>query len=173
MAYSRHTGRKLIEYLEADTACEELELPQGNFVARMGKSYRKITVIYATVSLCLGLFLLFLDNKEWGDIAPIFLTLGGLLLLVTPTFLTYRCEVNKFSLQEEYWILCFKRKKEVFWEDIKYKKIKYKKRGNEQISSISFYDANKKRLMGFDSLVVGVRRISKMAKRSSILKLEK
>lgn len=167
MAYSRHTGRKLIEYLEADAACEELELPQGNFVARMGKSYRKITVIYATVSLCIGLFLLFLDNKEWGDIAPIFLTLGGLLLLVTPTFLTYRCEVNKFSLQEEYWILCFKYKKEVLWGDIKYKKLKHGK-----TKSITFYDANKKRLMFFDASTVGFERICKMAKRSSILKFK-
>ncbi len=169
----RHAVRELFGYLEADAACEELELPQGDFVARMGKSYRKSTVIYALVAICIGLFLLLLDNEEWRDIAPIFLTLGGVLLLVMPTLLTYRCKVNKISLQEEYWILCFKHKKEVFWEDIKYKKIKYKKRGHEQISSITFYDANKKRLMGFDSLVVGVRRICKMAKRNSILKFTK
>lgn len=109
---SRYGIHELFECFDADAACEELDLPHGDFVARFGKLYRKSMVIFTTVAICIGLFILWLDIEKL-DIASIFLTLGGLLLLLAPTFLTYRCTVNKISLKEEYWILCFKYKKEV------------------------------------------------------------
>lgn len=164
---SRYGIHELFEYFDLEAACEEFDLPHGDFVARFGKLYRKSMVIFATVAICIGLFILWLDIEKL-DIASIFLTLGGLLLLLSLTLLTYRCTVNKISLKEEYWILCFKCKKEIFWKDIKYKKLKY-----GRTNSITFYDANKKRLMSFDASIVGFKRICKMAKRSSILKFKK
>lgn len=164
---SRYGIHELFECFDADAACEELDLPHGDFVARFGKLYRKSMVIFTTLAICIGLFILWLDIEKL-DIASIFLTLGGLLLLLAPTFLTYRCTVNKVSLKEEYWILCFKYQKEVLWNDIKYKKLKY-----GRTNSITFYDANKKRLMFFDASIVGFKRICKMAKRSSILEFKK
>ena len=163
---SRYGVHELFEYFDACAACEELDLPHGDFVARFGKMYRKSMVIFSAVAICPGLFILWLDIEQL-DIAPIFLTFGGLLLLLTPTFLTYRCTVNKVSLKEEYWILFFKCKKEVLWNDIKYKKLKY-----GRTNSITFYNANKKRLLSFDASIVGFKRICKMAKRSSILKFK-
>ena len=121
---SRYGIHELFESFDLEAACEEFDLPHGDFVARFGKLYRKSMVIFATVAICLGLFILWLDIEQL-DISLIFLTLGGLLLLLATTFLTYRCTVNKVSLKEEYWILCFKCKKEVLWNDIKYKKLKY------------------------------------------------
>lgn len=164
---SRYGIHELFEYFDFEAACEEFDLPHGDFVARFGKLYRKSMVIFATVAICLGLFILWLDIEKL-DIASIFLTLGGLLLLLALTFLTYRCTVNKVLLKEEYWILCFKCKKEVLWNDIKYKKLKY-----GRTNSITFYDANKKRLMSFDASIVGFSRICKMAKRNSILEFKK
>ena len=164
---SRYGTRELFEYFDSDAACEELDLPNGEFVARFGKLYRKYMVIFPSVAICLGLFILWLDIEQL-DISLIFLTLGGLLLLLAPTFLTYRCTVNKVLLKEEYWILCFKCKKEVLWNDIKYKKLKY-----GRTNSITFYNANKKRLLSFDASIVGFKRICKMAKRSSILDFKK
>ena len=163
---SRYGIHELFEYLDASAACEELDLPNGEFVARNGKSFKKAMVVYTVLAICMGLLILFLNREAW-DIAVFVLSLGALMLMLSLTLLTYRCTVNKISLKEEYWILCFKCKKEIFWKDIKYKKLKY-----GRTNSITFYNANKKRLMSFDASTVGFSRICKMAKRSSILKFK-
>ena len=164
---SRYGIHELFEYLDASAACEELDLPNGEFVARNGKSFKKAMVVSTVLAICMGLLILFLNREAW-DIAVFVLSLGALMLMLSLTLLTYRCTVNKISLKEEYWILCFKCKKEIFWKDIKYKKLKYGK-----TKSITFYDANKRRLMSFDASTVGFERICKMAKRSSILEFKK
>ena len=164
---SRYGIHELFEYLDASAAYEELDLPNGEFVARNGKSFKKAMVVSTVLAICMGLLILFLNREAW-DVAVFVLSLGALMLILWPTFLTYRCTVNKISLKEEYWILCFKCKKEVLWKDIKYKKLK-----NGRTKSITFYNANKKRLMSFDSSIVGFTKIGKMAKRSSILEFKK
>ena len=164
---SRYGIHELFEYLDASAACEELDLPNGEFVARNGKSFNKAIVVSTVLAICIGLLILFLNREAW-DIAVFVLSLGAIMLILLPTFLTYRCTVNTISLKEEYWILCFKCKKEVLWKDIKYKKVKY-----GRTNSITLYDANKKRLLSFDASIVGFKRICKMAKRSSILEFKK
>ena len=61
-------------------------------------------------------------------------------------------------------MLLFKKKKTVYWRDVKYKKVKMGGRNK----SITLYDANKKRLIAFDELIVGFERVVKLAKRSRI-----
>ena len=164
---SRYGIHELFEYLDASAACEELDLSNGEFVARNGKSFKKAMVVFTVLAICMGLLILFLNREAW-DIAVFVLSLGALMLMLSLTLLTYRCTVNKVLLKEEYWILCFKCKKEVLWKDIKYKKLKY-----GRTNSITFYNANKKRLLSFDASIVGFKRICKMAKRSSILEFKK
>ena len=92
------------------------------------------------------------------------LSLGLCLLSLLPTFFPYKCLINKELMEEEYFILFFKRKKTIYWRDVKYEKVK-RGGGNK---SITLYDAHKKRLISFDELIVGFERVVKLAKRSRI-----
>lgn len=100
------------------------------------------------------------------DAAVLFFVLGVCLLALLPTFLSYKCLINKELMAEEYFILFFKKKKIIYWSDVKYKKVKIDGRNK----SITLYNANKKRLISFDELIVGFERVNKLAKRSWILK---
>ena len=113
------------------------------------------------IALGLGCSLMF-----FWDVAILFLVLGLCLLLLLPTFLSYKCLINKEFMKEEYFILFFKKKKIIYWSDVKYKKVKI----GERNKSITLYNANKKRLISFDELIVGFERVIKLAKRSSIIK---
>ena len=153
-------GRAISGFLDLSAKCEEQDLPKGEFIAKTGKAYKIALSIAAFVSLAIGMPLTFVLNEDAGIV---FLVLGIAALLVLPTIISYRCVVNKISLKEEYWVLFIKMKKEVLWDCVKYRKITV---GNN--SSISLYDANRKRLISFDGATVGFSRIVKMAKRGSI-----
>ena len=154
------SARALADFLESLAEREELDLPNGEFVAKEGKAYKIALSIASFVSLAIGIPTTFIWHEEVGII---FLVLGIAALPVLPSIISYRCAVNKISLKEEYFILFVKIKKEVLWESVKYKKITIGRN-----SSIKLYDANRKKLMSFDGATVGFGRIVKMAKRSSI-----
>ena len=151
----------MFDYLEASARCEELELPKGEFVATYCKSFKKLMAILSGIAIAIGGTLMF-----FWDVAILFFVLGICLLLLLPTFLSYKCLINKELMEEEYFILFFKKKKIVYWRDVKYKKVKIGGRNK----SITLYDANEKRLISFDELIVGFERVIKLAKRSSITK---
>ena len=147
--------------MESCARCEELELPRGEFIATYCKSFKKLMAILSGIAIALGCSFMFF----WG-VAILFLVLGLCLLLLLPTFLSYKCLISKEWIQEEYFILFFKKKKIVYWRDVKYKKVKIGGRNK----SITLYDENEKRLISFDELIVGFERVIKLAKRSSITK---
>ena len=151
----------IFEYLEACARCEELELPRGEFVATYCKEYKKQMAILSGIAIAIGGLLMF-----FWEVAVLFLVLGLCLLLLLPTVLSYKCLINKDLMEEEYFILFFKKKKIIYWSDVKYKKVKIGGRNK----SITLYNANKKRLISFDELIVGFERVIKLAKRSSITK---
>ena len=152
----------MFDYLEASARCEESELPKGEFVATYCKSYKKLMAIMSGIAIAIGGTLMF-----FWDVAILFLLLGLCLLSLLPTFFSYKCLINKEWIQEEYFILFFKKKKTVYWRDVKYRK---EKRGGGN-KSITLYDAHKKRLIAFDELIVGFERVVKLAKRSRIKNL--
>ena len=160
MSYMPGAARALVDLLEISTEAEELEIKNGEFVAKMGKAYKIALSIAAFLSLAVGIPSTFVWHV---DVGIIFLVLGIAAALVLPTILSYRCIVNKISLTEEYFALFVKRKKEVLWESVKYRKLK-----TEKNKSLKLYDANKRKLISFDSMTVGFDRIAKMAKRSSV-----
>ena len=114
------------------------------------------------IAIAIGGTLMFFWN-----VAMIFLALGLCILLLLPTFLFYKCLINKELMEEEYFILFFKKKKTIYWRDVKYKKVKT----NGRNKSITLYDAHKKRLIAFDELIVGFERVVKLAKQSRIKNL--
>ena len=115
--------------------------------------------IMSGIAIAIGGTLMF-----FWDVAILFLVLGLCLLLLLPTFLSYKCLISKEWIQEEYFILLFKKKKIVYWRDVKYKKVKT----NGRNKSITLYDAHKKRLIAFDELIVGFERVITLAKRNAI-----
>lgn len=152
----------MFDYLEASARCEESELPKGEFIATYCKSYKKLMAIMSGISIAIGGTLMF-----FWDVAILFLLLGLCLLSLLPTFLSYKCLINKERMEEEYFILLFKKKKTVYWRDVKYKKVKIGGRNK----SITLYNENKKRLISFDEFIVGFERVVKLAKQSSIKKI--
>ena len=165
MSYMPGAGRALSDCLKESAAGEELNLPKGEFVAKMGKGYKIALSVASIVSLAIGIPSIFVWHEEVGII---FLVLGIIALLILPTMISYRCVVNKISFKEEYLILFIKIKREVSWDLVRYRKITT---GRNQ--SIKLYDASGKRLMAFDDAIVGYGRIVKMAKRSSIKDYDK
>ena len=159
----RYSGTPyLFACLEASARSEESELPKGKFVARYCKSYKKLMAIMSGIAIAIGGTLMF-----FWDVAILFLLLGLCLLSLLPTFLSYKCLINKELMEEEYFILLFKKKKTIYWRDVKYKKVKT----NGRNKSITLYDAHKKRLIAFDELIVGFERVVKLAKQSRIKNL--
>ncbi len=165
MGYMPGLGRAMSDYLEASVASEEFDLPKGEFIAKMGKAYKIALSITSFVSLAVGIPNTFIWHE---DVGIIFLVIGIAALLVLPSILSYRCVVNKTVLIEEYFILFIKRKKEILWSDVKYRKIRIGKN-----NSIKLYDENKKLLISFDNAIVGFNRIIKIAKRCSIKEYNK
>ncbi len=144
---------------------EESDLPRNEFVARNCKAFQKTMVIAAALSTVIGTVLILRLDVEVGSL---FLVFGVALLLLLPTVLSYRCYVDKTCLREEYYLLFFKRRKEILWDDVAYRKMAVG-RGR----AITLYDKNKKRLISFDETVVGYNRIVKLAKRSAIKEFHK
>ena len=163
--YPNGLGKGLNDIFESCAEREELDLPSGEFVARNGKAFNLTLLVASLVSITVGaLLLIFLSEK----IGILFLVLGLCLLPILPTMFSYKCIINKTIMREEYLVLCWRRRREISWSDVKYRKIII---GNNK--SIKLYDTNKKRLISFDSTTVGFNRILKLAKRSWIVDLQK
>lgn len=158
-------SRELGSLLELSAEAESFDLPHGEFVARNGKAFKRVMSIGAIVAIVFGLLLLSSSNRDVGFLA---LGLGIGLALTLPTNLSYKCTINKVSLKEEYYLLFIKRRKEILWEDVAFRKVTGGYR-----NAIRLYDKNKKILIAFDGTTVGFCRIKKMAKSSHIQDLKK
>lgn len=161
MRHASSFGKDIDEILESSAEIEELKLPNGEFVAKNCKAFKMLMLIASIVSIALGLILAFFVNDYLGYL---FLILGFGLFLMLPTILSYKCVINKTFVAEEYFVLFFKRRKKIFWDDVKYKKIVV---GDNK--RIKLYNEKKKCLIVFDGSTVGFNRISKMVKRYSII----
>ena len=166
MSYIPGMGKAMNDMLASYASGESLDLPNGEFVAKYAKAF-KIACIIASVACILTGSLLFFFVKEDREIAIIFLVLGVAMFLLLPTLLSYKCCINKTLMREEYLILFLKRKKEILWSDVKYKKII-----SGRNRSIKLYDKNKKQLISFDDSNVGFDRILKLSKRAWIFNIK-
>ena len=158
------TGQCIYEILDNTVRLEESDLPYKNFVARMGKCYNVLLSIGAAAMIALGFPMCFVWESTVGILCFV---IAGLTLLLLPTMISYKCYVSKTSLTEKYFVLFIKIKKEILWDEIKYKKVRIGKN-----NSITFYDKNKKKLVFFDGALVGYNRIVKISKRSSIIQIK-
>ena len=98
-----------------------------------------------------------------------FLIPGAAMLLLLPEIYTYRCRVTADSVTVSLRIVFYPYRKEVQWTDVAYKRVKRGKSG--AILSLRLYDAQKKRLLSVDALVVGIERMVKRVR--NVPKLEK
>ncbi len=159
-----NNGKYLGEILDEAVELEDAVMKNDEFIARFGKVYKISLSIAAALMIALGTVMLLSWDTAIGILCFI---LAGCALLILPTLFSYQCAINKSSLKEKYLILFIQIKKEVFWDDIKYKKVTF-----GQNSSIIFYDKNKKRIMSFDNSIVGFNKIMKMAKRREICNIK-
>lgn len=151
--------------LASSSRAAEQELPHGDFVCRMEK---------AVIWELFGCALLFAAMAVWSLIQAemwtgvFFAALGILSWILFEYALTYRCRVTGESLSESVWILCYRKKKEVRWEDIRRRTVKRDRYG--YIHSLRFYNEQNRKLLSFDFGVVGAERIARMAKRKGVPK---
>ncbi|MBQ5905272.1 MAG: hypothetical protein IIW88_05340 [Clostridia bacterium] len=164
---SHNLSEMLDGVFDSQRKIEENEIPSNEFKAVYSKGLKYGMLIATAASMIVNLLLVFLHKQvDIGVCLCIFLLFPLLLL---PTFFSYKCYIDRVSMKEEYFILCFKVKKEVFWKDIAYKLIKRDKTRNE-LSTIRFYDSERKKLISFDMTVVGFGKIIRMSKKIPKLK---
>ena len=160
------SSRYLTEWLNEARIEEEASLYTKSFVATTAKAYRYITLAVTIVGLGMGYFLSV--PVQDPAVGMIFGALGIVGLLMLPTCFTYRCHVDHRMMKESYFILFFRVKKEVLWQDVAYKRVRRDSKG--KALSIRLYDKNKKKLISFDNTIAGFGPILRMAKNISALK---
>ena len=158
-----HTTSILISQREL----EETDLPCGSFVGRYTKGFRRFALIAALLAIGLTYFLLLGIRNSAAGYA--FLIPGAAMLLLLPEIYTYRCRVTADSVTVSRRIVFYPYQKEVQWTDVAYKRVKRGKSG--AILFLRLYDAQKKRLLSVDALVVGIERMVKRVR--NVPKLEK
>lgn len=164
--YNR-TSKMIDEFIDSQRRTEENKIASNEFIAVQSKGIKYMMLTAALMSTSLSALITFVYQQI--DIGILFGLLGVVSLLILPTIFSYKCYIDQMSMKEEYFILCFKVKKEVFWKDIAYKLIKRDKTRNE-LSTIRFYDSERKKLISFDMTVVGFGKIIRMSKKIPKLK---
>ncbi len=160
MSRTSKASNALFNAMDNLTENEEMDLPNGEFTAKLGKAYKIFFIVIPVLFILPAIALQYFNQTS---LAILLYVLGGLFVLLLPTVFSYKCTVNTTSITEDYFIVFIRITKEIMWADIK-----YKKHTKGESNSIVFYDENKKRLMSFDPATVGYSRIVQMAKRSSI-----
>ena len=161
------TSKMIDEFIDSQRRTEENKIASNEFIAVQSKGIKYMMLTAALMSTSLSALITFVYQQI--DIGILFGLLGVVSLLILPTIFSYKCYIDQVSMKEEYFILCFKVKKEVFWKDIAYKLIKRDKPRNE-LSTIRFYDSERKKLISFDMTVVGFGKIIRMSKKIPKLK---
>ena len=145
---------------------EEKNLTSKSFIGFISRGYKISLLVVSATGIGMGYLLAFPIQDP--DVGMIFGALGVIALLMLPTYFSYHCYVDKTALKVVYFILCFKRSKEILWSDIAYKVVKRDAQGNAL--SISLYSINKKKLISFDTSIVGFGKIVRMSKRIPTLR---
>ena len=161
------TSKMIDEFIDSQRRTEENKIASNEFIAVQSKGIKYMMLTAALMSTSLSALITFVYQQI--DIGILFGLLGVVSLLILPTFFSYKCYIDRVSMKEEYFILCFKVKKEVFWKDIAYKFVARNKGVNE-MTSISFYNSERKKLISFDMTVVGFGKIIRMSKKIPKLK---
>lgn len=161
-----YTSKYLSELLYNLREGEEDSLQTNTFVGAIAKGYKYSLLVASVIGIGMGYFLTVPIQDPSAGL--LFGLIGITALLMLPTYFSYRCYVGKSTLKAEYYILCFKLRKEVSWKDVKYKAVKRDSNGSP--ISIRLYNSNKKKLIFFDCSIVGFGKIVRMAKEVPALK---
>lgn len=164
---NHRTSEMIDEFIDSQRKIEENNITSNEFIAVQSKGIKYTMLAAALMSTGLSSLITFVYQQI--DVGMLFGLLGVGSLLLLPTLFSYKCYIDRVSMKEEYFILCFKVKKEVLWKDVTYKLIKRDKTRNE-LSTIRFYNSERKKLISFDMTVVGFGKIIRMAKKIPSLK---
>lgn len=167
MSYgTNRLSRDLDLWLNDLRAEEEQSLSSLPFIATVSKGYKRCFLIMAILFITATLFQIIAIQKDGRNsdfsVTILFGAIGIILVLLLPSLFSYRCYVDRTILRESYYILCFKVRNEVFWNDVAYKVIKRDYEG--RITSVRLYDIEREKLISFDNMIVGFGKILRMAK---------
>ena len=163
---SHHLSEMLDGVFNSQRKIEENKIDSNKFKAAYSKGL-KYGMLVATVALMIISYLLIFVHKQVDiGMGSCFLLLFPLFLL--PTLFSYKCYIDRVSMKEEYFLFCFKLKKEVYWKDVSHKLIGRDDAGNAV--SIKLFNADRKKLISFDKGIVGFDKVVRMAKRIPKLK---
>lgn len=145
---------------------EENEIPSNEFKAVYSKGLKYGMLIATVVLMIISYLLIFVYKQvDIGGALCVFLLVPLLTLL---TLFSYKCYINYESMKEEYFLFCFKLKKEVYWKDVSYKLIERDDVGNA--TSIKLFNSDRKKLISFDKGIVGFDKVVRMSKKIPKLK---
>ena len=136
-------------------------LPKRHFCARFSKAFRRTFVFLITFMGIAGV-LQIMAGSEPG-VPQFFLGLTGMGLLMLPTLLSYRCDVDESALREYYLVLFIPRRNEVLWRDVRSKKVRRDKLGCPL--SIKLYNEKGRKVFYVGETVTGLGPITRMAKK--------
>lgn len=161
-----YTSRDLSKLFNNLREKEEESVSSTSFVGYMAKVYKYGLLIAFIIGIGMGFFLIaYIQDFSVGMIFGI---IGIIALLMLPTYFSYRCYVDNNTINEKYYLLCFKINKSVYWKDVKYKRVK--RDANGDAYTIKLYNVDKKKLISISNEVVGLGKIVRMAKGIPTLK---
>lgn len=155
-----YPSRNLSGLLNNLRKIEENSISGTSFVGSMAKAYKYGLLMVSIIGIGMGYILVaHIQNYPAGSM---FVIIGIIALLLLPTYFSYRCYVDNNTINEKYYILCFKISNKALWKDVKYKQVKRDANGNAY--TIKLYNINKKKLIRISNEVVGFEKIVKIAK---------
>lgn len=158
----------VFNFLDRSTAREEAALQKDEIGGKFGKAYRIGLILAAIVGLGIGALLIFCLKAV--AVGVMFAVVGIAAALLLPTVLSYRLVVDEEGLKEEYLIVIVRVVKEVKWSNIAF----YRMEADEYMISnkITFYNAEKEKLMSFDRAIVGFGKLEKLAGKRNIKRMK-
>jgi hypothetical protein len=151
---------------------DEKDMYKGLFIGGFAKSYKVLLLVSGVFMLAFAIFAYAVDDGGSRELSFLLFAIDAFIWLLALTAFSYRVEISKDMIAEQYLIVFVTVRREIKWSDVKYKKIKQNdSTGNPE--SIKLYNEFGKKVMTFDRGTIGFSRILKLAKRSAIKDIDK
>lgn len=157
------SARNTSVWLNSRREWEERKLNKKKFTARYSRATRLSLVVLTGIMLLIAAIQVLAGER---DTAAVILLLTSPMLLLLPTALSYRCEVDGTRMRESWLILCIPRRKEVLWKDIRSRRVRRDQW--DHIISIRLYDEKGRKVFSMGRDITGVGLICHMAREKGI-----
>ena len=154
-----HNNRNAWRRVSLGREIEEQKLPGGAFTGRYTKELRWEALVLSAVIGAIGVVQLLGRSRTAAYMA---LGFSAALLVLAQVLWSYRLHVDRETIREEYWLLCFHRRREVLWRDLRSKKVRSNDRG--EAMTLRLYDGQGHKRLHLTYEVVGFGKVLKRTK---------